>query len=152
MLLHSGSDLTAISWIDMASQVCSIADVPNEVFAFIFAKLGRRDLKATRLVCRLWSTLAITNLFERIYISCKHKDLEVFGHVSSHDLFRKTVKTIVYDASTFLKDTFGQGDWNIDCYTKYLLRQWRDLTKSTDKFAALRLEAILASALLKPNR
>ena len=54
----------------------------------------------TRLVCQLWSILAIGKLFQRIYLSCRSKDLKVFQHISSHQLYRKAVRTLIFDAST----------------------------------------------------
>ena len=101
----------------------SIAKIPNEVLAIIFAKLGRRDLKILRLVCRLWSTLAInaTNLFECVYISCRLKDLEVLHQISSHDHCRKAVRRLVYDAST----TSEQAVVNRAAYQEEFINQYR---------------------------
>ena len=84
----------------MASRIVSVVKLPNELLTIVFANLKPNDLKASRLVCRLWSMLAITKLFERIYVSCRLKDLNVFQLLSSHAVCRKAVRRLVYDAST----------------------------------------------------
>ena len=52
--------------------------LPAEVLTLIFVNSEKKDLKAVRLVCRQWSSLAIPQLFDRIFIWGRPKDLEVF--------------------------------------------------------------------------
>ena len=75
--------------------------IPTEILLSIFKTTVKKDLKAVRLVCRLWSTLAIPQLFDRIYISPRPKDLKVFREWSDHDACREAVKVLIVDASTF---------------------------------------------------
>ena len=112
----------------------SITTVPNEVLGIIFDNLRRTDLKASRLVCRHWSTLAIGNLFKTIYISCRDRDLETFDHITSHGLFRRTVRKLVYDCSSTLvrNEVYETDDWDLSLYTGHLISQWQDLREDSD--------------------
>ena len=124
----------------------SIANIPNEILHIIFANLGPGDLKTTRLVCQLWSLLATKKLFERVFVSNRPKDLEVFRCISEHELCQKAVKRILYDAST----TRISFTWSQRRYCKELVRQWGDLVKSSDELSISRLKAVQASMLGGP--
>ena len=67
----------------------------------VLAHLEKSDLKDARLVCRLWSSLAIRWLFNRIYISPRTLDLRVFGSTTSDQRLSRAVKELVYDGSYY---------------------------------------------------
>ena len=135
----------------MTSKGGPIVGISNEVLAIIFANLKPRDLKprdlkATRLVCQLWSILAAAKLFERVYLSLRPKDLKVFRQIASHELYRKAVRKLIYDAST----TQEQAARSRLSYCEYLLRGWGELEGSPQNdLDASRIRAIQASSLAK---
>ena len=118
-------------------------NIPNEVLTVILANLGFRDLKTARLVCRLWSILAVNRLFERIYVSCRRKDLEVFREISKHELCQRAVRKLIYDTSTARKVATK----NKLYYSQDLIFQWGCLPSRSDGFSTSRLKAIKASTL-----
>ena len=120
-------------------------NIPNKVLPFVFANLRHCDLKAVRLVCRLWSIIAITNLFKCIYLSFRPKDLEVFRLIASHELYRKVVRTLIFDGS---KAVEKGSTWSKFRYCEELMTQWYRLRQSND-FDATRLKAIQTSPLGK---
>ena len=131
----------------MAYAIGPIQSIPNEVLSIIFANLGPNDLKATRLVCQLWSILAITNLFKSIYISPRPKDLQVFRHISSHDRLRNAVRKLVYDASTMREIAASS---KLD-YCNELIWQIGQCGEDADYFDLRRLEAFQASTLTRSD-
>ena len=76
-------------------------DFPIELQNAIFAGLEKSDLKNVRLVCHHWALLAVNFLFDKVYISAREKDLDVFRMASEHDTICKAVRTLVYDVTTF---------------------------------------------------
>ncbi|KAI9878988.1 MAG: hypothetical protein M1830_009917 [Pleopsidium flavum] len=60
----------------MASPVIS-QHFPIEILLLIFRQLRKQDLKSIRIVCKLWSSLAVEVLFDRVYISPQRKNVEV---------------------------------------------------------------------------
>ena len=58
--------------------------LPPELKVAVLAQLDKRDLRTVRLVSREWSALATSPLFDRVYISCRAPDLEVFKNITRH--------------------------------------------------------------------
>lgn len=96
--------------------------LPNEILSMIMRRLRKSDLKAARLVCRLWSSLVIRFLFNRVYISPRELDLEVFKSITSSQRLSWAVRELVYDASHFVLDL------DLEFYVKRLLYQASKLT------------------------
>ncbi len=78
--------------------------LPPELKVAVLALLFKSDLKNVRLVSKEWSALATGPLFDRVYISCRAKDLEVFRDVTRHEVIRMGIREVVYDGSTFKKE------------------------------------------------
>lgn len=78
--------------------------LPTELKADVLARLEKRDLKSVRLVSREWNALATGPLFDRVYVSCRALDLEVFGNVARHPVIGGVVREVVFDGSVFQKD------------------------------------------------
>ena len=78
--------------------------LPADVLALIFPLIDKKDLKAVRLVCRLWSILAVTQLFDRTYFSGRPTDLIVFRQWSDNKACCEAVRELIIDAS-MLDDT-----------------------------------------------
>lgn len=66
--------------------------------------LAKVDLKQVRLSSKEWSTLSTTLLFDKIYISLRKKDMEIFKQMCGHEGIRGCVKELIYDASNCLPD------------------------------------------------
>ena len=74
---------------------------PIELQNAILAGLDKSDLKNVRLVCHQWALLAVNLLFDKVYISSRKEDLDVFRMISEHDTICKAVRMLVYDVTTF---------------------------------------------------
>ena len=82
-------------------KMSSLPYLPTDVLALIFPHISKKDLKTVRLVCRLWSILAVPQLFNRTYISSRPKDLESFRQWSSRNACCEAVKELIFDSSMF---------------------------------------------------
>ena len=78
--------------------------LPAELKAAVLAQLDKRDLKTVRLVSKEWNALATRPLFDRVYVSCRAKDMEVFTNVTRHPVISTGIRELVYDGSLFAKD------------------------------------------------
>lgn len=78
--------------------------LPPELKVAVLAVLDKRDLKTVRLVSKEWNALATRPLFDRVYISCREKDMEVFEKITAHPLISTGIRELVYDCSLFGKD------------------------------------------------
>ena len=78
--------------------------LPQELKVAVLAQLDKRDLKAVRLVSSEWSALATIPLFDKVYVSCRAPDLEVFRNITRHPVISTVVRELVYDGSTFMKN------------------------------------------------
>ena len=76
-------------------------NVPNEILLLIFRQLHKEDLKSIRLVCKLWSSLPVGLLFDRVYVSPHSVNIIVFNSIAAHPLLSKCIKELVYDTSCF---------------------------------------------------
>lgn len=76
-------------------------EFPDEILLSIFATLERTDLKASRLVSKIWCECASTFLFDQIYVSSAKEDLEIFEAVAQNPLLSKCVRHLKYDATEF---------------------------------------------------
>lgn len=90
--------------------------IPPELKVAVLAQLDKRNLKNVRLVSKDWNTLATRLLFDRVYISCRAKDLEVFENITSHPVISTSVRELVYDGSLFQKEM------TISVYFRHLYR------------------------------
>ena len=122
--------------------------LPPELRVAVLAQLEKRDLKAVRLVSKEWNALATRPLFDKVYISGRVKDMEVFKNITRHPVISAGIKELVYDGSLFIKDidfedyfekisdeltvfvhqvqpdtTFGSADVQIKKFLKYCKRQ-----------------------------
>lgn len=67
----------------------------------MLARLDKRDLKNVRLAAKEWNAIATGPLFDRVYISCRAKDMEVFKSITTHPVISRGVRELVYDSSLF---------------------------------------------------
>lgn len=78
--------------------------LPPEVKVAVLSSLYKRDLKNVRLVSKEWNALATGPLFDRVYVSCRAVDMEVFKNMTSHPVISSVVKEVVFDGSQFTKN------------------------------------------------
>lgn len=84
----------------MASTVVSNTSyLPTELQIAVLGYLGQRDLKNVRLVSKAWCSPATPPLFDRLYVSPRPRDMEVFEEVTRHPVLCATIREIVYDTS-----------------------------------------------------
>ena len=81
---------------------------PPELRLEILQYVGKKDLKAVRLVNKDWSACASGYLFHRVYWSRQDLDLKVFGHIVGHTELARHVKELVFDGSQFAIDISKQ--------------------------------------------
>ena len=86
--------------------------LPLELQISVLECLEKQDLKQVRLVSRVWCSLSIPLLFNKIYISPQPLDLQVFQSCAAHPDISKAVREIVYDVSHFdggtSRETYGE--------------------------------------------
>ncbi|KAI4133559.1 MAG: hypothetical protein LQ347_002124 [Umbilicaria vellea] len=87
--------------------------LPRELLDLIFHHVSRADIKNLRLVSKSFDSSASLLLITRVYISSHALDLQVFQNVTGHSTFKRTVKEIVWDDSTFNRQLM---DWDLFCY------------------------------------
>jgi hypothetical protein len=73
----------------------------TEILFHISSYLAKSDIKLVRLVNKQFNVISSSLLFDRVYFSPQHKNLEVFRAISQHPIHSKTVKELVYDATWF---------------------------------------------------
>ena len=83
--------------------------LPFELQKMILKYLKKYELKQVRLVSKACSSLATPLLFDRVYLSLKQLDLEVFARCAVHSVIRSSVKEIIYDVSHFDPNMTRQG-------------------------------------------
>lgn len=99
--------------------------VPAEILELAFSNLEAKDIKSTRLVCRVFCTYSSPYLFDTVIISSHTKSLEKLEAIARHDVFRKSVRTLVYSASARLFNYATVIEYYNHMSTQYLRRQAR---------------------------
>ena len=100
--------------------------LPHELKVAVLAHLEKRDLRTVRLVSKEWSALATRPLFDRVYISCRAPDLEVFRNITRHPVISTGVRELVYDGSLFIKDlSFTEYFFKVVEAVHYLSQRWQ---------------------------
>lgn len=78
----------------------TVSDTPVEVKCFIAEYLDKSSLKSLHFVSKQWCTIAEPLLFDRIYISPRQKDLQVFELMTLHPNLGRAIKTLIFDVSS----------------------------------------------------
>ena len=82
--------------------VPTVSDLPTELRISVLRNLEKRDLKALRLASKQWCPLATVSLFEKLHVSPRKKDLEIFEKIAKHPVLSTLAKELVYDTSYFV--------------------------------------------------
>ena len=104
--------------------------LPAELLYEIFMYLNKSDLKEVGLVCSSWADLSANFLFDRVFLTPRGKDVEVFQAWSRSKRCSRATKELIIQA-TFLDRTLS-----FDGYVKVLLR-WlkrQEYVKSSEWF------------------
>lgn len=88
---------------DAGTPDMSMPYLPLEIKGHIIKYLNKIDLKTLRHVSKEWSDTATALLFDRIYVSCRSKDIEVFEKITRHPTLRYSIKEMIYDVSNFTR-------------------------------------------------
>ena len=87
----------------MAGSRVNLSSCPR-VRAEILEGLGKNHLKCARLVSKSWCHCASQFLFNKVYISPRKEDIEVFKSITQHTTLNHCVRQLEYDATLFLPD------------------------------------------------
>ena len=101
----------------------AVPTLPNELLLMIFRQCGKYSLKQIRLVSQQWALLACSFLFDRIFISSRSEDMEVFDGLAHHSVIRHSIKELVYDVARFKQISYaeygesliGSTNYNVNC-------------------------------------
>ena len=75
--------------------------LPLEVKRIVLEEFIKSNLKLVRLVSKDWCLAAVPLLFDRIYISPRKRDLEVFSDIIDHPVLCHAPRSLIWDASHF---------------------------------------------------
>lgn len=75
--------------------------LPPEIIGGIAEHVNKSHLKHFRLVSKVWQAVTTPLLFDRIYVSPRGKDLEVFREITTQPILAASIKQLVYDVSVF---------------------------------------------------
>ena len=78
--------------------------LPIELQLIILGYLKKKHLKKVRLISQRWCSLAIPLLFDKVYISYRLLDLQVFRQCAAHPVISQAIKEVVCDVSHFRVD------------------------------------------------
>lgn len=79
--------------------------LPPEIISLVAGYLDKADLKILRLVSKAWYGAVTPQLFDRVFVSPRTVDLDVFEKITSNPFLAASVKGLIYDVSTFFRDT-----------------------------------------------
>ena len=130
--------------------------LPNELILEVCKNLAKRDLKAYRLVSKLWSHHASEYLFGKIYISPRKEDIEVFNFITQHEQLRHCVKRLEYDGTRFsptcLESTYRiHLLMQVSCHSEFYRTHLNRLDPRYTQFIKSCLESSSTTAILESS-
>lgn len=75
-----------------------LLSLPAELVITIFSLLSPKDIKTARLVCRAFCRFSSQYLIDSVFAGSQTNTLERLEEIAKHDIFSKTVTTVVYAA------------------------------------------------------
>ena len=85
--------------------------LPNELLHVIFQQLEKSDLKKASLVCSWWAEVTAEFLFDRVFLTPRRKDVEVFQTWTASKRCSAAIKEIVVP-TTFLDRTLSLTEYS----------------------------------------
>ena len=73
--------------------------LPLELIHRIYDSCDKHTLKSVRLTCRDWNHAIIPLLFDRVFISAREKDLEIFHNITTCEHLAANIKELHLDAA-----------------------------------------------------
>ena len=73
--------------------------LPLEIKGLVAESLQKSDLKSLRCVSKQWQAMATPPLFDKVYVSPRDKDIQVFSNITKHPVLRRHIKEMVCDTS-----------------------------------------------------
>ncbi|MDI1487150.1 MAG: hypothetical protein OHK93_006418 [Ramalina farinacea] len=78
--------------------------LPSELMHKIYESCDKNTLKSVRLTCRDWNHAVIPLLFDRVFISARKQDLEVFHNITACEHLAANIKELHIDATRAFLD------------------------------------------------
>ena len=78
-----------------------MASLPDELVFRILGFLEKHELKIVRLGCKTWCHYASEYLFDKLYISPREENINVFESITQHPQLARCVKELEYDVTLF---------------------------------------------------
>ena len=82
--------------------------LPTEIKCALLAEVTKSDLKSFRLVSKDWCFLATLRLFDKVYISSRDLDLQVFQSITSNPDLCAGVRSLIWDTTLFYSGFCGE--------------------------------------------
>ena len=82
--------------------------LPPELQGLVAKCLHKSELKKLRLVSQQWHVMATPLLFDRIYVSPREKDLQVFSNITKHPVLSRSINAIICDISEIPEYTYEE--------------------------------------------
>ena len=92
--------------------------LPSELIRKIYKFCDKKTLKSVRLTCKDWDHAVIPLLFDRVFISAREQDLEVFYNITGCEHLAANIKELHIDAAV------ASLDMSEDLYRLNLLGQF----------------------------
>ena len=73
--------------------------LPPELKGLVAECLHKSELKNLRFVSQQWHAMATPLLFDRVYVSPRDKDLQIFSNITKHPVLRRSIKEMICDIS-----------------------------------------------------
>lgn len=88
--------------IHLSPMPTQIQDLPDELLASTLEYLPKPHLKSARLACVRWSNIGAEMLVSSVYFAPRQDVMETFCNITTHSIFSKTIKEIIYDGRLYL--------------------------------------------------
>lgn len=73
--------------------------LPSELIHKIYESCDKKTLKSVRLTCRDWNHAVIPLLFDRVFVSARKQDLEIFHNITACEHLAANIKELRIDAT-----------------------------------------------------
>ena len=73
--------------------------LPPELEGLVAKCLHKSELKKLRLVSQQWQVMATPLLFDRVYVSPRENDLQIFSNITKHPVLSRSIKAMICDIS-----------------------------------------------------
>jgi len=114
----------------------SLSQLPNELLHHILSYLPATSLKAARLTTTHLAAVGAPHLLSRIYVAPRPHTIGTFLAITTHPVFSRTVKELVYDDS-LLEAVLAEKDGHFPAYVRRALEDGEGLPSDEEIYASL---------------